>query len=169
MFSNYSVTTTSTWISIHLGVVLCGNLLMTWNTVFWLLRSKEFALSRGPASTIIHSLLRLTVQSAAPAALCASINFGTTIGELRGWVPALLMVNFITGLVLAQLYAWSAMWTLNSRDEICLSARNSSFTINLGMKVATSSDSETGQSLQTSENSHKYADLCKVEKLQLDG
>ncbi|KAJ6451302.1 hypothetical protein C8R45DRAFT_1223877 [Mycena sanguinolenta] len=164
MFSNYSVTTTSTWISIHLGVVLCGDLLMTGNT-----RSKEFALSRGPVSTIIHSLLRVTVQSATPAALCASINFGTVIVKLHEWVPALLMVDFIVDLVLPQLYSWSAMWTLNSRDDICLAARNSSFTINLGMSVATSSDSETGQSLQTSENPpHKDSDLlCKVVKLQL--
>ncbi|KAF7341023.1 hypothetical protein MSAN_02088000 [Mycena sanguinolenta] len=178
MFSSYSVTTTSTWISIHLGVVLCGDLLMTGNTVFWLLRSKEFVLSRGPTSTIIRSLLRVTVQrpiaikhqSAAPAALCASINFGTTIGELRGWIPALLMVNFIAGLVLAQLYAWSAMWTLNSRDDICLAAQFSSFTVNLGMSVTTMSDSGTAQSLQTNENNlhphHGSDPRHKVDKLR---
>jgi hypothetical protein len=47
------------------------------------------------------------------------------------WTPPLVMVNFIANMVLPQLYAWSAMWTLNSREEICLAAESCSYTINL--------------------------------------
>ncbi|KAJ7314633.1 hypothetical protein DFH08DRAFT_895125 [Mycena albidolilacea] len=123
------------WSGMHLGVVLCGDLLLSGSTIFYLLRhSHQCALSRGPAATILSRLRRLTLQSAAPAALCALINFAGDVGSLSdaaGYTPALVMINFIANMALPQLYAWSAMWTLNSREEICLAAESCSYTINL--------------------------------------
>jgi hypothetical protein len=36
------------------------------------------------------------------------------------WVPGPVLLGFITNMVLPYLYAWSAMWTFNSREGICL-------------------------------------------------
>ncbi|KAJ7788806.1 hypothetical protein B0H14DRAFT_3575619 [Mycena olivaceomarginata] len=64
-------------------------------------------------------------MSAAPAALCASINFaGSMRVNATTWMPGLVMINFIPNMVLPQLYAWSAMWTLDSREEICVAAED---------------------------------------------
>ncbi|KAJ7835581.1 hypothetical protein B0H14DRAFT_3706575 [Mycena olivaceomarginata] len=124
---------TTRWSGIHLGVVLSGDSLLTGSTIWYLLRhSHQCALARGPAATMLSRLRRLTLQSAAPAALCALINFsGNTRMNATTWMPALVMINFISNMVLPQLYAWSAMWTLNSREEICLAAESCSYTVNL--------------------------------------
>ncbi|KAJ7835575.1 hypothetical protein B0H14DRAFT_2590208 [Mycena olivaceomarginata] len=100
---------------------------------------------------------------ASPAALCALINFAGNMGShATGWTPALVMINFIPNMVLPQLYAWSAMWTLNSRREICLAAESCSYTINLLRTTAGgSSDSEKHQ--DTPEP------LVKAQKTQLGG
>ncbi|KAJ7314602.1 hypothetical protein DFH08DRAFT_972654 [Mycena albidolilacea] len=120
----YIVTSTldlmSHWLGIHLGVVLCGDLLLTGSTIGYLLwHSHQCTLSRGPTATILSRLRRVTLQSATPASLCALINFtaGMRMHQTT-WTPPLVMVNFIANMVLPQLYAWSAMWTLNSREEI---------------------------------------------------
>ncbi|KAJ7780027.1 hypothetical protein B0H14DRAFT_2631235 [Mycena olivaceomarginata] len=89
-----------------------------------------------PATTILNSL-RL---SAVPAAVCALLNFAGMM-----WVPELVLLAFTMNIVLPHLYAWSAMWTLNSREEICLAAGNCLYTLSLGLSVG-SSNSETTQS-----------------------
>ncbi|KAJ7314630.1 hypothetical protein DFH08DRAFT_429122 [Mycena albidolilacea] len=153
------------WIGIHLGVVLCGDLLLTGSTICYLLRhSHQCALTHGPAATILNRLRRLTLQSAAPAALCALINFaGDTRVNATTWMPALAMVNFIPNMSLPQLYAWSAMWTLNSRAEICLAAEGCSYTINLlRTAVGGSSDSET------TFYKHQDSPVVKVQTGRLD-
>ncbi|KAJ7314619.1 hypothetical protein DFH08DRAFT_895085 [Mycena albidolilacea] len=147
LFTN-TVEFTARWGGGHLAVVLCGDLLLTGSTICYLLRHlHQCALSRGPAATILSRLRRLTLQSAAPAALCVLINF---VGNMRlnatSWTPALAMINVIANMVLPQLYAWSAMWTLNSRAEICLAAEGCSYTINLlRTSAGGSSDSEKHQ------------------------
>ncbi|KAF8193193.1 hypothetical protein K438DRAFT_1969682 [Mycena galopus ATCC 62051] len=133
-------------VAAHLATVVCGDLLLTGSTVFYLLRHSNNSLSRGPTAPILNSLLRMTIQ-ATPAALCALINFGSTLGELPTWVPRLLMVDAITNMVLPQLYAWSAMWTLNSREEIYL-ARDSPCTVNLAESLDSSPAPETPQHSQ---------------------
>ncbi|KAJ7666494.1 hypothetical protein B0H14DRAFT_2658317 [Mycena olivaceomarginata] len=107
------------WVGPHLAFVLCGDLLLTGSTIFCLL-------------------------SAAPAALCALINFLAVMGmNTATWTLAPLLLDFFTNMVLPQLYAWSAMWTLNSREEICMDAGNSAYTIHLLETSAGSSNSET--------------------------
>ncbi|KAJ6512959.1 hypothetical protein C8R45DRAFT_330652 [Mycena sanguinolenta] len=138
------LTLTSPWFETHMGVALFGDLVLTGSIIFWLLRHNKAANSRGStATTIVSSLVRLAVQSAAPVALCTLINFIVIMlrAHTPSGTPALLMVDFITNNILPQLYAWSAMWTLNSREET-VAAGNTPYTVNLG---SSSSNVKTGQ------------------------
>ncbi|KAJ6469284.1 hypothetical protein C8R45DRAFT_1166761 [Mycena sanguinolenta] len=112
------------WFQIHMGVVVFGDFVLTGSIIFWLL-------------------------SAAPITLCSLINFGVII--LRASAPdnsVSLMVDFITNNILPQLYAWSAMWILNSRDEI-VAAGNTSYTLDLVI-ASYASGVKTGQIPQAS-------------------
>ncbi|KAF8215555.1 hypothetical protein K438DRAFT_1954280 [Mycena galopus ATCC 62051] len=130
------------WKTTHLGIVFCGDLFLTGSMVFWLLRHSETVLSRGPTATILKSLLRVTIQ-APPAAICTFIAFVVTI-QCKAWTPVSVLINCIVTMVLPQLYAWSAMWALNWRHEICVRAAET-YTINLGTALACS-DPEVGVS-----------------------
>ncbi|KAJ6469288.1 hypothetical protein C8R45DRAFT_1218431 [Mycena sanguinolenta] len=126
------------WVEMHIGFVVFGDLILTGSIVFWLLRHNKAVLSRGPTATILSSLVRLAVQSAAPLTLCSLINVGVIMPHIMPHSSirdtlALLMLNLITNNVLPQLYAWSAMWTLNSRDDI-VAAGNIRYTLNLGIE-----------------------------------
>jgi hypothetical protein len=90
------------------------------------------------------------------------MNFTGDVGSgAAGWTPALAMINFIANMVLPQLYVWSAMWTLNSREEICLAAESCSYTINLRTTAGGSLDSE--------EHQDTPEPLVKAQKTQLGG
>ncbi|KAJ6457222.1 hypothetical protein C8R45DRAFT_1032965 [Mycena sanguinolenta] len=164
-----SMTTTAGW-------VLCGDLLLTGSTVFYLLRhSNASVVSRSPFAIKMKLLLRLTIQSAAPAAMCTLTNF---VADIQLYVtetqdPQSLMVGFITTLTVPQLYAWSAMWTLNSREDIWVAFDNRPYTVNLGTSVASSADSETTNSPRVGENGTAARDVTqhncacsKTEKLE---
>jgi hypothetical protein len=56
------------------------------------------------------------------------------------------------------------MWTLNSREDICLAAENCPYTFNLGIS-ASSSNSETTQD----QHQGNLEPVVKVENAQLDG
>ncbi|KAJ6469291.1 hypothetical protein C8R45DRAFT_1105160 [Mycena sanguinolenta] len=105
------------WVEMHMGFVVFGDLILTGSIVFWLLRHNK-AQSR---------------QSAAPLTLCSLINFGVSMSRpsVHG-TQASLILDFITTGILPQLYAWSAMWTLNSRDEIAAGG-NTRYTFDLGI------------------------------------
>ncbi|KAF8166771.1 hypothetical protein K438DRAFT_1616498 [Mycena galopus ATCC 62051] len=138
-FTNMFSPKYSTWMSIHLGAALCADLLLTGSTAFYLLACLHFAL--GPTAPILNSLRRVTIQSAAPAALCALINFVAVV--LMYKKIAILVSSLIGGvanIVLPQLYAWSAMWTLNSREDIHLAADNSRYTLHPELKGTSDSD-----------------------------
>ncbi|KAJ7261739.1 hypothetical protein B0H12DRAFT_1231393 [Mycena haematopus] len=163
------LTSPSHWFATHLGVVVCGDFILTGSVVFWLLRHNGSVLSRGPTANILSSLVRLTLQasrfasrrhyyllmigrqSAAPVALCALVNF--VVIMLKSRQPSstvLLMIDFITNNMLPQLYAWSAMWTLNSREDIVLAGGNRPYTFDLG---TTSSHLKTPRISHADENS----------------
>ncbi|KAJ6541514.1 hypothetical protein B0H19DRAFT_316561 [Mycena capillaripes] len=144
--------------SIHLGAALCADLLLTGSTVFCLLvqfnlRSVQFPDARsqrhsktilrwGPTAPILNSLLRGTIHSAAPAAVCALINFvAIVLVHKQPGIPVSSMVGSGSNTVLPQLYAWPAMWTLNSREGISLAANNGDYTLHPGL--SSTSDSET--------------------------
>ncbi|KAJ7878852.1 hypothetical protein B0H14DRAFT_3776360 [Mycena olivaceomarginata] len=55
---------TTIWVGVHLGITLCGDLVLTGSTIFYLLRhSRECTLSRSPTTSILDSLRRITLQA----------------------------------------------------------------------------------------------------------
>ncbi|KAF7364110.1 hypothetical protein MSAN_01070000 [Mycena sanguinolenta] len=92
-------------------------------------------LSRSPFAIKMKFLVRLTIQSAAPAAMCTLANF---IADMRLYLtgshdpqfPQSYMAACISIVILPQLYTWSAMWTLNSREDIWV-VDNRTYTVNL--------------------------------------
>jgi hypothetical protein len=110
-------------------------------------------------------ILTIKPQSAAPAALCALIDFVVDMRINKTiWEPGLVVLALVANMVLPYLYAWSAMWTLNSRGDICLAAANCPYTFDFGLSVG-SSKSETTQG-QHPDNLELVA---KVERAPLDG
>ncbi|KAJ7612148.1 hypothetical protein FB45DRAFT_1117911, partial [Roridomyces roridus] len=109
----------NTWIPIHLGTVLAGDLLLCGSTAFFLLRTSKQVLPE--TAGMLHVILRLTFQSAAPAAMCAFINIVCSQISSPQVVPgpAALLATLANN-SLPKLYALSAMWTLNSRNDIHL-------------------------------------------------
>ncbi|KAJ6541508.1 hypothetical protein B0H19DRAFT_316523 [Mycena capillaripes] len=141
----------SAWMSPHLGTVLCGDLILTGSTVFYLLRHSKTVLPRGPTAPILGSLRRVTIQSATPAALCALIDFvSVVLVPTRGHTPVSSMLGTGLNTVLPQLYAWSAMWTLNSREGIYLAADNDQCTLH--PELRRTSDSESMGNLHAGAN-----------------
>ncbi|KAJ6541497.1 hypothetical protein B0H19DRAFT_1268489 [Mycena capillaripes] len=126
ILTDVSSSKTRTWMSPHLGAVVCGDLLLTGSTVFYLLRHSRTVLPRGPTAPILSSLRRVTIQSAAPPALCALINFvsGMLINMQLANTPVSTIITSNSNMVLPQLYVWAAMWTLNSREDIFTADNN---------------------------------------------
>ncbi|KAJ6478218.1 hypothetical protein C8R45DRAFT_1101607 [Mycena sanguinolenta] len=149
------ITATAGCIALHLGIVLCGDLLLTGSTVFYLLRHYDASiLSRSPFAIKMKFLVRLTIQSAAPAAICTFANF---VADLKLYVteisdPQSLMVAFILILILPQLYTWSAMWTLNSREDIWAAVDNRTYTVNLAISGAVATELQVVRSARAGEN-----------------
>ncbi|KAF8195214.1 hypothetical protein K438DRAFT_2017224 [Mycena galopus ATCC 62051] len=108
------------WISIHLGTFVAGDLLLCGSTVYFLTQHSKEAL---PATAgMLAALLKLTIQSAAPAATCAFLNLiatqvPTKAKPFDGWS----MISIIMNNWLPKLYAFSALWTLNTRKNIARS------------------------------------------------
>ncbi|KAF8199261.1 hypothetical protein K438DRAFT_1966478 [Mycena galopus ATCC 62051] len=108
------------WISIHLGTVVAGDLLLCGSTVYFLTQHSKEA---SPAiAGILAALLKLTIQSAAPAATCTFLNLiatqvSTKTKSFHGWT----MISIIMNSWLPKLYAFSALWTLNTRRDIARS------------------------------------------------
>ncbi|KAF7364095.1 hypothetical protein MSAN_01068500 [Mycena sanguinolenta] len=141
-----AITTTAAWVSLHFGIALCADFLLTGSTVFYLLRHYNASvLSRSPFAIRMKFLVRLTIQSAAPAAICTLANF---VADMRLYLtdsqdpqyPQSFMVGRISILILPQLYAWSAMWTLNSREDIWATVDNPTYTVNLATSAAVLTD-----------------------------
>ncbi|KAJ7222842.1 hypothetical protein B0H12DRAFT_1078195 [Mycena haematopus] len=115
------------WTAPQLGVAMGGDLLLTAGTVFALLRHSKVALPRGRTAQILNALLRLTLQSAAPGAACAFINFVAAIQMNRpatDMMSTIMMLTQSTNMLQPKLYAISAMWTLNLRVEIRAAVEN---------------------------------------------
>ncbi|KAJ7715959.1 hypothetical protein B0H16DRAFT_1477043 [Mycena metata] len=106
-------------IAAYIGLTLSGDLMLTGSTTFFLLRHYKNVIPRGPTASMLNSLLRITIQSATPAAVCACINFTVVLMASQGDITsAPLVLSCITNTVLPQLYAISAMWILNSRENM---------------------------------------------------
>ncbi|KAF7315750.1 hypothetical protein MIND_00090900 [Mycena indigotica] len=108
-----------TWISVHLGVVFGGDLLLCGSTAYFLLKHSKQVLPQ--TAGMLNAILKLTVQSAVPGALCAMVNLITSqTGDKLNPFNVSTMLSIISTDLLPKLYAISAMWTLNSRRAIQL-------------------------------------------------
>ncbi|PAV16758.1 hypothetical protein PNOK_0837800 [Pyrrhoderma noxium] len=101
------------WFAAHLGSIFAGDTLLSCATAYALLRATN---KHGLKQTndLINALVRLTFQTAAPAAICAMFNliFSQVYkGEDR-------LVSAAFNMPLPKLYAISMMWTLNARRTI---------------------------------------------------
>ncbi|KAJ6555454.1 hypothetical protein DFH09DRAFT_1165406 [Mycena vulgaris] len=115
------------WIAIHLGTVFAGDLILCGTTTYFLSTRSKQVLPQ--TAGMLNAILKLTFQSAAPAALCALINLvssqaGSKSDTANGWSMAAIISNEL----LPKLYAISAMWTLNSRENIRLVHSNGNTT-----------------------------------------
>ncbi|KAJ6449042.1 hypothetical protein C8R47DRAFT_1330049 [Mycena vitilis] len=142
----FQTTFSTIWTAIHLGFAMSGDFFLAGNTVFYLLRHSRTVLPRGPTAGILNSLVRVTLQSAIPASLCALTDFVFTMLLFKGiGMPGSLIMSSIVNTILPKLWAWSAMWTLNSREDIYQDAQNAPYTLDLGVRSVVS-DPETAES-----------------------
>lgn len=100
------------WFAAHLSAVFAGDMLITLSTAYFLLKTKKEVLPQTVG--IISALVRLTFQTAAPAAVCALFNL--VFSQVYSGSNKLISTGF--NQVLPKLYAFSMMWTLNARLNI---------------------------------------------------
>ncbi|KAF7307375.1 hypothetical protein MIND_00531600 [Mycena indigotica] len=109
----------SIWISVHVGVVFGGDVLLCLSTAHFLLKHSKQVLPQ--TAGMLNAILKLTFQTAAPGALCAMMNLITSrTSDKPDPYNVSLMLSVITTDMLPKIYAFSAMWTLNSRRSIRL-------------------------------------------------
>ncbi|KZV95964.1 hypothetical protein EXIGLDRAFT_818728 [Exidia glandulosa HHB12029] len=101
------------WFAAHLGSAFTADILMTMSTAVFLLRSRKNSLKQ--TQTLVDTLVRLTWQSAAPAAVCATLNL-----ILSQAMPGEFIVSTIPNQLLPKLYSISMMFTINSRKDVRL-------------------------------------------------
>ncbi|TFK31571.1 hypothetical protein BDQ12DRAFT_729439 [Crucibulum laeve] len=100
------------WFANHLSTVFAGDLMVTLSTAYFLIMSKKDVLPQTVG--LITSLIRLTFQTAAPAAVCAMFNL--IFSQVYSGEDKLISTAF--NQALPKLYAFSMMWTLNSRHSL---------------------------------------------------
>ncbi|KAF7342361.1 hypothetical protein MVEN_01824700 [Mycena venus] len=102
----------SNWFAAHLSSVFAGDVIMSSTTAYFLIKSKHDVLPQTVG--LINSLVRLTFQTAAPAAICALFNLAFSQKNPGG--SGIISTAF--NLMLPKLYAISMMYTLNARRTI---------------------------------------------------
>ncbi|KAJ7637805.1 hypothetical protein B0H17DRAFT_1216962 [Mycena rosella] len=111
------------WLAINLSTVFAGDVILCASTIYFLLNRSNGAMPQ--TAGMLKSIMKLTFQSAAPAALCALINLvASQAGNKIATANAFSMVAIIANTLLPKLYAISAMWTLNSRRDLRLARSN---------------------------------------------
>ncbi|KAF7329874.1 hypothetical protein MKEN_00251100 [Mycena kentingensis (nom. inval.)] len=100
------------WFAAHLSSVFAGDLFLTLTTAFFLVRSKKNVLPQTVG--LISALVRLTFQTAAPAAICAMLNL--IFSQIYVGTEDITSTAF--NMMLPKIYALSVMWTLNARRTI---------------------------------------------------
>ncbi|KAJ7138888.1 hypothetical protein C8R46DRAFT_1200961 [Mycena filopes] len=107
------------WFAAHLSSVFAGDIILCLTTAYFLLKSKTDVLPQTVG--LISALVRLTFQTAAPAAICAMFNLIFSQSNPGG--SGIISTAF--NMMLPKLYAVSMMWTLNARRTIRASTHNS--------------------------------------------
>ncbi|KAJ6549685.1 hypothetical protein B0H19DRAFT_1264605 [Mycena capillaripes] len=102
----------SEWFAAHLGSVFAGDIILCLTTAYFLIKTKDNVLPQTVG--LISALVRLTLQTAAPAAICAMFNLIFSQHNPGG--SGIISTAF--NMMLPKLYAISMMWTLNARRTI---------------------------------------------------
>ncbi|KAJ7609918.1 hypothetical protein FB45DRAFT_1122594 [Roridomyces roridus] len=106
------------WFAAHLGSVFAGDTLLTTVMAYHLIQNKKVAISPR-TSDLVESLIRLTFQTAAPAAVIALCNL--VFSQMnRTSRPLLGYVEIAFNQILPKVYAISMMYTLNQRRALRL-------------------------------------------------
>ncbi|KAJ6566543.1 hypothetical protein B0H19DRAFT_1138131, partial [Mycena capillaripes] len=104
------------WFAAHLSSVFAGDVVLSATTAYFLIKSKKSVISNQTAE-LFRSLIRLTFQTATPAALVAMFNL--IFSQMyRTNKPLLGYVEIAFNQVLPKVYAISMMYTLNARRAI---------------------------------------------------
>ncbi|KAJ7279341.1 hypothetical protein C8J57DRAFT_1712437 [Mycena rebaudengoi] len=101
---------------IHVGTVVVGDVILSASIIYFLLRRSQQA----PLATvgILNRLIRIAFQAAVPVTLCALANFICQALYLHHTsIDATILCILVSGMMLPKVYAISALWTLNSRNE----------------------------------------------------
>ncbi|KAJ7735810.1 hypothetical protein B0H16DRAFT_1731233 [Mycena metata] len=115
--ATYYISTTdipaiSTWFAAHLSSTCAADIILSLTTASFLLKSKKNVLPQTVG--LISALVRLTFQTAAPAALCAMFNL--IFSQVYSSEVAIVSTAF--NMALPKFYAISMLWTLNARRTI---------------------------------------------------
>ncbi|KAG7447150.1 uncharacterized protein BT62DRAFT_63584 [Guyanagaster necrorhizus] len=110
------------WLSAHYAIVFAGDVLLAGATAYFLLKTKKNVLPQTVG--IINALVRLTFQTAMPAAVCVLINLALIY--LKN--PNIRSISNVFIQAMPKLYAVSMMWTLNARRRIRVAHGSSSLT-----------------------------------------
>ncbi|KAH7090034.1 hypothetical protein BKA62DRAFT_601857, partial [Auriculariales sp. MPI-PUGE-AT-0066] len=123
------------WLGAHTGATFAADLLVTITTASFLLLRRKNSLSQ--TKNLIDLLVRVSWQSAAPAAVCATINL----------VMSQAYKGYIIATIPNQLYAMSMIWTINSRKNIRSVIFNSGMSSNVSNSrtCRTTDDVELGR------------------------
>jgi len=108
----------ATWFAAHLSSVFAADVLLSCTTAFFLIKSKKNVLPQ--TAGLISALVRLTFETAAPAAVCAVFNL--IFSQI--YVGSDKLISTAFNMALPKLYAVSMMWTLNARHTIRASHSN---------------------------------------------
>ncbi|KAJ7617917.1 hypothetical protein FB45DRAFT_216177 [Roridomyces roridus] len=139
------------WFAVHLSSVFAGDFLLTLSTAWFLIKSRKNAMSH--TADLITSLIRLTFQTAAPAAICAMFNL--VFSQKNPGGSGIISTAF--NMALPKLYAISMMYTLNARRTI--SAQHSS---HKGM-TTTSNEISGGRSRATRRRGGNDMELGQIQ------
>ncbi|KAJ7599185.1 hypothetical protein C8J56DRAFT_881678 [Mycena floridula] len=101
-------------VAAHFGSVFAGDLLLSLITVFYLTTRNSKKIVLPHTVGLLSALIRLTFQSAAPAAICTLLNL--IFSQAYDGNNNLISTAF--NMILPKLYAISMMWTLNQRKTI---------------------------------------------------
>ncbi|KAJ7914071.1 hypothetical protein B0H13DRAFT_2325662 [Mycena leptocephala] len=111
------------WFAVHLSSVFAADVIMSCTTAYFLIKSRNDVLPQTVG--LINALVRLTFQTAAPAAIWqSSFNsihrhsalFNLAFSQKNPGGSGLISTAF--NLALPKIYAVSMMWTLNARRSI---------------------------------------------------
>ncbi|KAJ7339714.1 hypothetical protein DFH08DRAFT_875425, partial [Mycena albidolilacea] len=100
-------------VAAHPGSVFAGDIILSLTTAYFRLTSRKDV--HPQTAGLINGLIRLTFQTATPAALCAMFNLifsQISVTDVHSIVPTAF------NMPLPKLYAVSMMWTLNARRAI---------------------------------------------------